>query len=160
MMILTLNNMIKKFLIVLLPVLLLASCSKDEEKQDRVDREKILEYIEKNNLDATETESGLFYLIDEPGNDEHPDLNSLILVHYKGYLLNGYVFESTEDLDEPLVYQLALMIKGWREGIPYFGKGGKGKLLIPSKLGYGGHGFPDVPAYSVLIFDIHLVDFE
>jgi len=152
--------MMKKFLFLIFLAALLVSCDKNDEKQDRIDREKILDYIAKNNLDAQETESGLFYVIDEPGSGERPSQNSIIKVHYKGYLLNGFVFETTENLEEPLVYQLAYMIKGWKEGIPLFGKDGKGKLLLPSALGYGRMSFYDVPANSVLIFDIHLVDFE
>ena len=51
------------------------------------------------------------------------------------------------------------VIKGWTEGIPKFTKGSKGKLFIPAHLGYGLKDYNDIPGGSVLIFDIHLIDF-
>jgi FKBP-type peptidyl-prolyl cis-trans isomerase FkpA len=153
--------MIRAILILFAIASLFSSCDKKaEEKQARIDRQKILDYISKNSLDALETESGLFYVIEEPGTGDYPAANSIITVHYKGYLLNGYIFDDTEILGEPFIYRLSSMIKGWREGIPLFRKDGKGKLLVPSHLGYGSIMYYDIPANSVLIFDIHLVDFE
>jgi FKBP-type peptidyl-prolyl cis-trans isomerase FkpA len=153
--------MIRAILILFAIASLFSSCDKKaEEKQARIDRQKILDFIARNGLDAQETESGLFYVIEEPGEGEHPAGNSIITVHYKGYLLNGYIFDSTEDIGEPFIYRLSSMIKGWQEGIPLFKKDGKGKLLVPSHLGYGSMAFYDIPANSVLIFEIHLVDFE
>jgi FKBP-type peptidyl-prolyl cis-trans isomerase len=43
-------------------------------------------------------------------------------------------------------------------GIPFFKEGGSGKLLIPSELAYGSSPRSGIPANSVLIFDIHLID--
>jgi len=48
------------------------------------------------------------------------------------------------------------VIQGWQIGLPYFSEGGSGKLLIPSELGYGSQKAGDIPANSVLIFDIQL----
>lgn len=150
----------KGLLLLLIASLTFASCEKDDEKQDRIDRKKIIDYLEKNSLVAEETESGLFYIIEEEGSGSHPTLSSFIKVHYKGSLLNGYVFDTTEGQSEPATFMLSNLIKGWREGIPLFKKGGKGKLFVPSSLGYGSASYPDIPANSVLIFDIHLVDFQ
>jgi FKBP-type peptidyl-prolyl cis-trans isomerase len=50
------------------------------------------------------------------------------------------------------------VIAGWREGLQLFGKGGKGTLFIPSQLAYGNTPMSGIPANSVLIFDIHLIN--
>jgi FKBP-type peptidyl-prolyl cis-trans isomerase len=51
------------------------------------------------------------------------------------------------------------VIQGWEEALPYFGKGGKGKIFIPAMLGYGPQAMgADIPAFSDLIFDIEILD--
>jgi len=123
------------------------------------DIEKIEEYLDDNNLSAERTANDLFYIIEEEGNGEFPDLSSEVTVDYHGYLLNGSVFDSSLDRGEPFEFFLTEVIRGWREGIPLFSKGGKGKLFIPSHLAYGEAAQTNIPANSVLIFDIHLIDF-
>ena len=80
-----------------------------------------------------------------------------VKVHYKGYLTDGSVFDETSG--NAREFALYSVIEGWQIGIPLFGKGGKGKLFIPSDYGYGGSSTDEIPAHSVLIFDIVLSDF-
>jgi FKBP-type peptidyl-prolyl cis-trans isomerase FkpA len=137
---------------------LMNSCSKDDDFADR-DDESIKDYLESKNLTAQKTESGLYYIITVPGSSEKPDLNSLVTVHYKGYFLDDSVFESSYS-GTPPTFPLANVIAGWREGIQLYGKGGKGTLLIPSNLAYGSTPRTGIPANSVLIFDINLINIE
>ena len=74
---------------------------------------------------------------------------------YNGTLLDGTKFDGNDNFN----YPLSSLIPGWQEGIPYFGKGGKGILLIPPHLGYGDRPNGDIPANSILRFDIELFDF-
>ena len=85
-----------------------------------------------------------------------PTSSSYVTVVYKGYLTDGNVFDQSKSTG--LGISLTNVIKGWQEGIPYFKVGGKGKLLIPSALGYGAQTQGNIPANSVLIFDITLLD--
>ena len=101
----------------------------------------------------------MYYVIEEEGIGEHPNIYSLVTVNYKGYLLDGTVFDETLP-DEPIQFQLFQVIPGWQEGIQKFRTEGSGKLLIPSELGYGSDAQSDIPANSVLIFDIELLSFE
>ena len=98
---------------------------------------------------------GLYYVIEEPGSSEHPTINDQVTVNYIGFLLNGDVFD--QRFNE--TFSLAQVIPGWQEGIPLFGKGGKGLLIIPSYLGYGDRTSAGIPANSVIVFEIHLLDF-
>ncbi len=115
-------------------------------------------YIEEKGLEAKPTGSGLYVVIEEPGQNNKPQVSQDVTIFYKGYLLDGTVFDSTEE--EPRTFPLSRLIAGWQEGIPYFGKGGKGKLIVPPYLGYGSRASGSIPANSILVFDIQLVDFS
>lgn len=138
-------------------LLLGASCEKNisTEEQFKKDIAEIKEYIAEHNLDAIKTETGLHYVINELGSGNHPGSNDKVTVRYKGYLLNGTQFDQSEE--EGITFNLQQVIKGWTEGIPKFKEGGKGILLIPSKLGYGDKKQGSIPPNSVLIFDISLL---
>lgn len=118
-------------------------------------QDDILEYIEENNLDAVETEDGLFHIITEPGNDQMPNLNSQVNVNYTGKLLNGSVFDSGTDVS----FVLSNLIRGWQLGIPLLGEGGSGTFIVPPQLGYGFNGTGGIPGNSILVFDIDLIAF-
>ncbi|RLD33849.1 MAG: peptidylprolyl isomerase [Bacteroidetes bacterium] len=155
---------LKKWTIVLLSIIMIAagSCKKDNEDEEaaarqlEIDIALIEQYIDDNNLNAQSTTSGLYYVILEPGSDEHPNVYSTVTVAYKGYFLDGEVFE--ENL--AFTSRLSNLIPAWIEGIPLIGKGGKIKLILPSALGYGPNGSGDaIPPNTVLVFDITLYDF-
>lgn len=151
--------LIKKGIIsvlVLLLILSIGSCKKDDgPDQEVIDKELIEAYVAANNLETTVTESGLHYIIYEAGDDNHPNYNSFIIATYKGYLLDGTIFDAG---DQQLEVFLGQLVPGWIEGLPKIGEGGKMKLIIPSRLGYGGVEKENIPEYSVLVFDIHLLE--
>lgn len=146
--------------------MVLSSCNKNDNQftydpveQAAIDRERILQYLDANNIDAEEHESGLFYVITEEGTGENPTVNNEVTVTYKGYLLDGTVFDETTG-EQEFKSPLNGLIAGWQIGIPLFKKGGAGTLFIPSTLGYGPNQVGFIPPNSVLIFDIELLDFE
>lgn len=144
------------FLLLLTATTLILGCSKEDQAE--IDRDLILNYIQNNNLNAEEDPSGVFYVIDVPGSEEKPTINSTVTVSYRGTLLDGFQFDASMP-GMPISFPLAGVIRGWQIGIPKFGRGGSGKLLIPSGLAYGARGAGSVPGNAVLIFDIDLVDF-
>jgi len=146
-----------KYTLFILAICLFVSCSKDEETNyiEENDRE-IIEYIETHKLDATKSSSGLYYVIDEPGTGKDANPNSYVNVLYKGYLINGDVFDESDS--NGIYTYLQQVILGWAEGISYFKEGGSGKLLIPAHLAYGNSSNGPIPGGSVLIFDIQLIE--
>ena len=111
--------------------------------------------------DAIRLDDGIWYIIDEEGTGvEYPTSLSEVTVHYEGRLLDDTKFDSSFDRAAPLEISLQSVITGWRIGIPLFKKGGKGKLFIPSKYGYGANGQGSIPGNAVLFFDIELIDFD
>ncbi|MDD2675633.1 MAG: FKBP-type peptidyl-prolyl cis-trans isomerase [Flavobacterium sp.] len=140
--------------------LLFVSCLSDNESSKPVDytvqnEKEIVDYIAKNKLTATKTDSGLYYVINEAGTGAQPTASSNVTVAYKGYFTNGNIFDQSKP--EGISFGLNQVIKGWTEGIPYFKEGGNGVLLIPSHLGYGSTGSGPIPGGSVLIFDVKLI---
>jgi len=121
---------------------------------DVENKQEIIEYITDNDLDALESDSGLFYVIEEPGTGDQPDINSYVNVVYQGYFTSGDVFD--ESTENGISFNLNEVIPGWTEGIQYFKEGGSGKLLIPSSLAYGKYGNQAIPGGAVLIFDVEL----
>ncbi len=136
-----------------------SGCNKDKRTQAEIDRDIILEYLEFKGLEAEEHSSGLFYIITQEGNGIHPSHDASITIRYKGYLTSGNVFDQTPGT-QTRTFDLQNLIQGWQIGIPLLTKGGKGTLLIPSGLGYGNQIIENIPRNSVLIFEVHLVDFS
>ena len=128
------------------------------EEQLEIDIQKIKDYLADNNLTATQTASGLHYIITQEGTGSNPTLMSNVTVRYKGYLLDGTVFDETTG-SETITFPLSNLITAWQEGIPLLKKGGKGTFFSPSGLAYGPNGVAGIPANSVLIFEIELVNF-
>jgi len=144
------------FLFAISALFILGSCSKEDGSQQlEVDIQLIEKYIADHNLNANSTSTGLYYVVNNIGNGKPAKSNSQVLIRYKGYLLDGTVFD--ENWNPPLNFSLSGVIQGWKQGIPLFREGGKGTLLIPSSLGYGDKATGSIPANSVLIFDIELI---
>ncbi len=115
-------------------------------------------------LEAWEkTESGLEYFDTKIGEGAEPKTGQTCVMHYTGWLwqngAKGKKFDSSVGKD-PLPFRLGQgqVIKGWDEGVATMKVGGKRKLLIPAKLGYGDRGFPGaIPPKSTLLFEIELM---
>lgn len=140
--------------------LLFVSCLSDGGTSKSIDytvqnEKEIVDYVAKNKLTVTRTDSGLYYIVNEPGTGAHPTATSNVTVAYKGYFTNGNVFDQSKP--EGISFGLQQVIKGWTEGIPQFKAGGSGLLLIPARLGYGSNDSGPIPAGSVLIFEVKLI---
>jgi FKBP-type peptidyl-prolyl cis-trans isomerase FkpA len=150
---------IQNLLLLGLLAVVFAACSKDDDAQDELDDQIIQDYITQHNLDAQAGSSGLYYVINDEGSGEHPSQNAVVEVLYVGELTDGSVFDETP-ANSPRSFPLQNLIEGWQIGIPLIKKGGNITLIIPSRLGYGSNPRSGIPANSVLIFDITLVNFS
>jgi FKBP-type peptidyl-prolyl cis-trans isomerase FkpA len=105
------------------------------------------------------TESGLQYVVMQEGDGEKPVETDTVRVHYEGRLVDGTVFDSSRERDEPLEFPLDAVIPGWTEGLMLMNVGSRYQLFVPSGLGYGEWGAGDIiPANAVLIFDVELLE--
>jgi FKBP-type peptidyl-prolyl cis-trans isomerase FkpA len=144
-------------IVLLLCLAALVGCKKfDPAKQAELDEAAITQYLADRSLTALTTGSGLHYIIDSLGTGVYPTLASTVTVEYKGTLIDGTTFDQSSATGA--TFPLANVIAGWQEGIPFYKEGGRGKLYIPSGLGYGNQANGSIPANSVLIFDVHLIN--
>lgn len=122
----------------------------------------LADYLAKNNIVAEPTESGMYYVVTEPGNGEKPEVGKPVTMHYIGTLLDGTEFDSSVKRDEPFQFILGVgqVIPGWDEGVQLMSKGEKGVLYIPYYLAYGERNMGEIPPFSNLKFEVELIDFE
>lgn len=104
------------------------------------------------------TASGLQYQIVEEGKGKKPTEKDTVKVHYKGTLVGGQQFDSSYDRGQPAEFPVNAVIKGWSEALQLMKAGTKAKLFIPPELAYGPTPRPGIPANSVLVFDVELID--
>jgi FKBP-type peptidyl-prolyl cis-trans isomerase len=107
------------------------------------------------------TESGLQYKIIREGIGLSPDDNDTIVVNYKGSLVDGKVFDSSYERNEPITITAGQVIQGWGEGLKLMKAGGKYELFIPQNLAYGEQGAGGViPPFATLIFEMEIIEIK
>ncbi len=87
-------------------------------------------------------------------NDVFPTLTDTVTVNYEGLFLNGEVFDKNQNISFPL----DKVISGWTEGLQLMTPGATFKFYIPSHLAYGERGSSGIPPYSILIFEVELLE--
>ncbi|NBC28584.1 MAG: peptidylprolyl isomerase [Spirochaetes bacterium] len=118
-------------------------------------------YIERNWPDARRMDNGIRYVIEEEGSGPKPAANDTVAVHYTGSLLTGMPFETTENQNEPAVFDLGQVrtIPGWEATLRDMRPGEKRTAIIPPDLGFGDRGRQGlIPPNSYLVFEVELVE--
>jgi len=107
-----------------------------------------------------ETDSGLQYMIIDEGLGNKPDDKAILTIHQRCQLLNGKIIIDTYKENKPSEVKMEELIDGYQEGIKLMKKTARYKFFIPSELAWGKNGTGNkIPPYSVLIFDVRLIDF-
>ncbi len=132
------------------------------ERELREGKEKTAaaEVLKKHVDGMEQTESGLYYKIIEKGSGKKALKGQNVSVHYTGMLLDGMVFDSSYQRNEPISFAVGIgqVIAGWDEGILLLKEGDKAKFVIPSELAYGSRGAGGViPPNASLFFNVELV---
>lgn len=135
-----------------------ASCRKTDDFRDEDDilirKWLSVQQITYANNDAN---TGLYWYFLRSGTATSITSASFVDVKYTTELTDGTLVYSTAN-DTATVY-MKDAIAGWQLGLPHFGKGSAGVLLVPSRLAYGAAGLPPaIPANTVLIFRLELLD--
>lgn len=106
------------------------------------------------------TASGLQYKIIKEGDGETPTVEDNVIANYKGTLLDGTVFDSSYDRDEPATFPVKGVIQGWQEVLQIMKEGGKWEVVIPANLAYGPRGAGQgslIGPNETLAFEIELI---
>jgi FKBP-type peptidyl-prolyl cis-trans isomerase FkpA len=117
---------------------------------------QVRDYINANNISAVADDRGFYYSIKRAGDTMKPTVCSEVQVNYSVRLTNG----TRVDAGTQTKFLLGNLIVGWQEGIPLIGSGGSITLYIPPSLGYGAQARDNIPANSILVFDIELLSFR
>jgi len=104
------------------------------------------------------TESGLQYEILREGKGAIPTDENTVKVHYEGKLLDGTIFDSSYEREEPAEFPVTGVIKGWTEALKLMPVGSKWKVYIPQELAYGKANTGKINPFSMLIFEVELLD--
>lgn len=160
-----------KLLLMLAIISVLASCKKSDTQPScelskavapAAEIDSVKKYLANNSITATQHPSGVFYVITNLGSGAVvPTGCTAVTVKYDGKLTNGNAFDnSSPNYPNGIVFRLGNLISGWQIGIPLIKKGGSITLYLPPSLGYGGSSSATIPANSILIFNIELVNVQ
>ncbi len=135
---------------------------RDKAKEEGVTNlKKADEFLDKNkadNSDVKETPTGLQYRVLREGDGDSPVAEDRVKVHYAGKLIDGTEFDSSYERGDPTEFGLNQVIKGWTEGLQLMKVGAKYEFFIHPNIAYGARPRPTIPANSVLIFEVELLD--
>ena len=119
------------------------------------------EYLKSNAAreNVVVTDSGLQYEILNQGDGQPVLKENTVKVHYHGTLIDGTVFDSSVDRNNPATFPVTGVIPGWVEALQLMKVGDKYRLTIPYQLAYGANGAGGaIPPYATLVFDVEVLD--
>jgi len=132
--------------------------------QKLTDEKTLQEYFTKNHLSPFKAPLGFYYTISKEGTGNKILAGETVSLNYSGRLLDGTVFDSNTDPAfkhvEPLMFEVGkgMVIKGYDKGVQLLKRGSVATLYIPSGLAYGERAKPQIPANSILVFDVEVLD--
>ena len=118
------------------------------------------EYLKNNAAreNVVVTDSGLQYEILNQGDGQPVLKENTVKVHYHGTLIDGTVFDSSVDRNNPATFPVTGVIPGWVEALQLMKVGDKYRLTIPYQLAYGANGAGGaIPPYATLVFDVEVL---
>lgn len=109
---------------------------------------------------VTVLESGLQYEVLEEGDGgPKPKAEDTVKTHYHGTLVDGTVFDSSQDRGEPVEFPVNGVIEGWQEALQLMSVGDKWRIVLPPELAYGEHGAGGmIGPNATLIFEVELLE--
>lgn len=106
------------------------------------------------------TDSGLQYLVLENAEGAKPVESDVVVVNYRGTLLDGSEFDSSYARNKPAEFPVNAVIPGWTEALQLMNVGSKYKLFIPPNLAYGAGGQGPIGPNAMLIFEVELLEIK
>lgn len=173
--------MLRNLFIVLIITIIAAGCIKDSSQPvcpyvplysvvPSAQRTALQTFLDTNGIDATWHPAGFYYTVSTAGTGtDSMGLCSEVVIKYQAKLTNDSVFD--KQIANPVRFILGGLIEGFQRGLPLIRRGGEMKLYLPPTLGYGaypvkkpstqvgGDSITVVPANSILVYDVSLIDY-
>ena len=158
-------------LLLVLSVLIFINSCIDSTTSDRTQEEELVELnqlianLESQGIDVDTTDTGVYYIIHEPGSGPFIAPYDTITIGYEAYLTNGMLFDTSEDRYEDgeweFVYLQQTLVQGLNDGLAIMKKGSEFEFIIPSRLAYGDFGQPPlIGPYESLIIGVKVYDIK
>ena len=131
------------------------------QQQHQTDSIVIFDFFKNNQYTNFKLDSnGVWYMRTKFGTGKKIEKGNSISIHYKGYLLSRVEFDNSYLRNKPLNFTIGKnqVIDGLDKGILHFHYGDKGTIIIPSNLAYGDRLVGAIPANSVLLFDVEILE--
>jgi FKBP-type peptidyl-prolyl cis-trans isomerase len=132
----------------------------EEAKYAKENQEKdIQKYIAEHKLQMTKTASGIYYQFVLKGFSRRPVKGDSVTLHYTGYYLDGRVFDSSLQRDQPYTFKIGTdaILQGWNEALQLMSIRDKLLVIIPYQLAYGEKGGSGIPPFTPLVFELELL---
>ncbi len=154
-----LHQLSTKIAFLVLTVLFLGACKTYSEDDKASFDNTIEQYIaKKKDWKMTKSSSGMYMeVLQEGTGDEAVIFGSEVTIAYKGQLLNGKVFDN-KTAKAPLKSNLKGLIAAFQEGLLGQKAGTKIRMVVPPHLGYADNELEGIPANSVLVFEVELIE--
>lgn len=131
---------------------MLAGAAEEKKKG----KEFLAKIAEKPGIKKTGT--GLLMETVTEGTGASPTPTDTVKVNYKGTLIDGTVFDTSEKRGGPATFRLDGVMKCWSEGLTFMKVGGKAKLYCPAEIAYQDRPNGAIPAGATLLFDVELLE--
>lgn len=136
-----------------------SATARKAEKAQKAGKDFLAENAKKEGVITTA--SGLQYKVNKMGTGPKPSINDKVTTHYHGMLINGKVFDSSVERNQPASFPVGGVIKGWQEALQLMPVGSKWTLYVPFDLAYGERGAgPSIGPYETLIFEVELISID
>lgn len=139
-------------------LLSITSCTTYSERDLEGFDKEIQAYLDSTGLKMEKTETGLYYSILNEGEGEKLiGYKDQVSFSYKGSFLNGNTFQVIGK-EEPLVYKVNQLIIGWQDALMMLKEGGRIHIIIPPQLGYATQKTDVIPANTVLMYELEVLE--
>ena len=132
----------------------------NKEKAKLMAKQQFDSYVIDNNLKDNLVFNGLTYTRLINGNGPRPVNGSNVKVHYIGKLIDGTVFDSSYDRNQPFEFVLGKgdVLPGWNLAVSLMSEGEKASFVMSEELAYRDYSLGVIKPYSNLIYEIELID--
>ena len=96
--------------------------------------------------------------LSRPGKGKTPKADGSVTVHYTGTLIDGTQFDSSRERNQPFTTRLTDVIPCWTKALQQMKPGARAQVVCPADTAYGNRPIGRIPAGSVLVFDIELIE--
>ena len=133
------------------------------ENMMKKEQEALNQYIQDQQITVAPLASGLYFIEQQAGKGASVDSGTWVKLNFKVSLIDGKQIFSSLERGEPIRFEYGKRFDtpGMEEGVKMLKKGGKAKLIVPSKIGFGEMGRGAlVPPYSTLIYEVEILDLQ